>query len=62
MCKYCDGGDECCIWVDPLDGEYYLDVETGKWDDYEDGFVHQREYISYCPYCGRRLKVGKINE
>lgn len=20
-----------------------------------DGFVHQREYIAYCPYCGRKL-------
>ena len=22
---------------------------------YDDGFVHQKEYIAYCPWCGRKL-------
>ena len=36
-------------------GEYYLDVETMQWDDYDDGFLHIKINISYCPYCGRKL-------
>lgn len=57
MCKYCDGNsDECQIWIDPLDDEYYLDIETSEYDEYNDDYVHQREYINYCPFCGRKLK------
>ena len=49
MCRYCDYNSEANrIFVDPLDGEYYLDIETY-------GFVHKREYIDYCPWCGRKL-------
>lgn len=33
----------------------YLDVETMEWDDYNDGFIHIRLDINYCPYCGRKL-------
>lgn len=55
MCKYCNyDSNECCIFVDPLDGNYYLDIET--WDAYNDDITHRREYINYCPWCGRRLK------
>lgn len=43
------------IYIDPLTNEYYLDIETSEWDEYDDGFIHQREYISYCPWCGRKL-------
>lgn len=57
MCKYCDyTSDECCIFVDPLDKNYYLDIETSEWDEYDDDFVHQKEYIDYCLWCGRKLK------
>lgn len=35
------------IYLDPLTNEYYLDIETSEWDEYDDGFVHQREYIAY---------------
>lgn len=56
MCKYCDSNsDQCCIWQDSLTNEFYLDIKTCEWDEYDDGFVHQREYISYCPYCGKYL-------
>ena len=41
-------------FIDPLDGNYYLDIET--WDDHNDDIAHRREYINYCPWCGRRLK------
>ena len=57
MCRYCDYNSEANrIFVDPLDGEYYLDIETSEWDEYDDGYVHQREYIDYCPWCGRKLR------
>lgn len=60
MCKYCDGdSDESCIYFDSLTGEYYLDIETIEWDSHDNGFVYQREYISYCPYCGRKLDSKK---
>lgn len=58
MCNYCNpDSDKCCIWKDSLTNDPYLDIETYKWDEYNDGFVHQREYISYCPYCGRKLDI-----
>lgn len=56
MCNYCEeNSPECCIYIDPLSNDYYLDIETSEWDYYDDGFVHQREYINYCPWCGRKL-------
>ncbi len=57
MCRYCDYNSEANrIFIDPLDGEYYLDIETSEWDEYDDDYVHQREYIDYCPWCGRKLE------
>ena len=32
-----------------------LVVHTSEWDEYDDGFVHQKKYIAYCPWCGRKL-------
>ncbi len=56
MCNRCDYDSlDNQIYIDPLTNEYYLDIETFEWDDYDDGLVHQREYILYCPYCGRKL-------
>lgn len=56
MCKYCDDDSyECCVFIDPLDNQWYMDIETSEWDYYDDGFVHHREYINYCPWCGRKL-------
>lgn len=60
MCKYCDSNsNDCCIYSDPLTKEWYEDIETLEWDDYDDGFVHQKNYINYCPYCGRKLTENK---
>lgn len=57
MCKYCDyESNDCEIFQDPLDNSWYLDHETGEWDDYNDGFVYDKIYINYCPYCGRDLE------
>lgn len=56
MCKYCDQhSNDCCIYSDPLTKEWYEDIETFEWDDYDDGFVHYKNYIKYCPYCGKKL-------
>lgn len=49
MCNYCEeNSPEYCIYIDPLYNDYYLDIETSEWDEYDDGYVHQREYINYC--------------
>lgn len=56
MCKYCDKDSNSCeIFIDLLDMEYYLDVPTSQWDNYLDDYIHERVYIFYCPYCGRKL-------
>ena len=56
MCNYCEkNSPECCIYIDPLSNDYYLDIETSEWDEYDDEFVHEEEYINYCPGCGRKL-------
>lgn len=56
MCKYCDcESDDNQIFIDLLTHEYYLDIETLEWDDRNDDYVHMREYINYCPWCGREL-------
>lgn len=57
MCKYCDyESNDCEIFQDPLDNTWYLDYETGEWDDYNDGFIYDKINISYCPWCGRSLE------
>ena len=56
MCEYCDGDSyESCVWVDPLTNEYYLDIETSEWDDYDDGFCSSQRIYKLLPYCGRKL-------
>lgn len=57
MCKYCDSAsNECEIFFEPLTHEYFLDIQTSEWDTYNDDWVYQKEYISYCPWCGRDLE------
>lgn len=57
MCSYCDpNSPNNRIYLDSVMNEYYLDIETYEWDEYDDGFVHQREYINNCPWCGRFLR------
>ena len=56
MCRYCNyESDDNRIFIDPLTNEYYLDIETMVWDSYDDDFFHDKEYINYCPWCGRKL-------
>lgn len=57
MCKYCDSAsNECEIFFEPLTQEYFLNIQTSEWDTYNDDWVYQKEYISYCPWCGRDLE------
>lgn len=56
MCKYCDGDSiENIIFINPLTNEWYIRLQTNEWDEYGDDFIYLKEYISYCPYCGRKL-------
>lgn len=56
MCEYCGvNSDKQNIFMDPLTNDWYLDIETSQWDNYDDDWFHEREYINYCPYCGRYL-------
>lgn len=56
MCRYCNyESDNNQIFIDPLINEYYLDIETMIWDSYNEDFFHDKEYINYCPWCGRKL-------
>lgn len=57
MCKYCDpASNECEVCFEPLTHEYFLDIQTSEWDAHNDDWVYQKEYISYCPWCGRDLE------
>lgn len=56
MCKYCEASNECEIFFEPLTQKYFLDIQTSEWDTYNDDWIYQREYISYCPWCGRDLE------
>ena len=57
MCKYCDSAsNEYEIFFEPLTQEYFLDIQTSEWDTYNDDWVYKKEYISYCPWCGRDLE------
>lgn len=60
MCSYCDSNSpNNRIYADSLTGEYYLDIEIPVWDDYEDDWMHHKEYIRLCPWCGRKLRKIK---
>ena len=57
MCNCCNpNSPDNRIYLDSVMNEYYLNIETYEWDEYEDEFVHHREYINNCPWCGRFLK------
>ena len=56
MCSRCDyTSPNNQIYKDSMTTEWYMDIETFAWDYVDDGYIHQREYISYCPWCGRKL-------
>lgn len=60
MCNNCDiNSNECCIYINPLSNDYYLDIEISERDGYDYGYIHHREYIKYCPWCGRKLNGRK---
>lgn len=46
MCNNCDiNSNECCIYINPLSNDYYLDIEISERDGYDYGYIHHREYI-----------------
>jgi len=56
MCIYCDyDSSRNMIYKDPLTNEWFLDIITDEWDNVAEERIHHREYINYCPYCGRKL-------
>lgn len=56
MCKYCDyDSPENIVFKDCLTNEDYLNYETSIWDEHLDGWNCEKIYISYCPWCGRKL-------
>lgn len=60
MCNNCDiNSNECCIYINPLSNDYYLDIEISERDGYDYGYIHHRVYINYCPWCGRKLNGRK---
>lgn len=56
-CKYCNPDNATCEYFkDPLDNSWFQDIETSEWDEYDDGYIHEKIYgVKYCQYCGRRL-------
>jgi len=56
MCMFCDNDSEWCrIWIDALTNDWYLEIETGHYGQVDKEWETVREFIEYCPYCGRRL-------
>lgn len=47
------------MFINPLTKEWYMSYETGEWDVLDGGYVHEKIYINYCPWCGRELAKGK---
>lgn len=63
MCQSCDPNSGYTrIFFNEHRQEYYLDIETSEWDNYNDEFFHITEAISYCPWCGRKLKEEERTE
>ena len=63
MCSRCDyDSPNNRIYVDPLTNEYYLDIETSEWDEYDDGFSSKRIYcvLSLLWERIRRIKIQEV--
>lgn len=59
MCTYCDyESDDNIIFHDfpYTKTDWYMEIQTGEWDSYEDEYIRKKVYINYCPFCGRELK------
>ena len=56
MCEYCNpDSPENEIRQDGLTNEWYLNVDTYIYDNYDKEYIYRKVYINYCPYCGRDL-------
>lgn len=57
MCRFCEGSSsEREIFIEPMSGDWYMDYRTSEWDNMNDDYIHDKIFISYCPYCGRKLE------
>lgn len=55
-CLLCDySSDKNVIFVDTLTDEYYYYHRTREFDKVDNDWVYEKIYISYCPWCGRKL-------
>lgn len=52
-CAKCNGNGN--IFKNPMTNEWYLSVQTSVWDRNADDWAYEKVYISYCPFCGRKL-------
>lgn len=49
MCKYCEGdSSDREIFIEPMSGDWYLRYKIDE--DFDD-----KIFVSFCPYCGRKL-------
>lgn len=60
MNSFCNCAD--CPCYQDEDGDWFFDVKTFEWDEYNDDFVRIRVGINYCPFCGKELKGLTNNE
>lgn len=55
-CNYCDINSDDCEYFQDFADEWYQDIETQEWDNYDDDYIHIKNYgVRYCQYCGREL-------
>lgn len=53
----CDGCNETQDYIfKDQDDKWYLRVENGNWNFWNDGFDYTDIQVDYCPYCGRKLE------
>lgn len=51
--------ENCPCWKSST-GDWFLDIPTSEWDNYNDDFVHIRIPIDYCPYTGKKLNGDTV--
>lgn len=52
---------DCPCWKSST-GDWFLDIPTSEWDNYNDDFIHINTPISYCPYTGKELRKDTVCE
>lgn len=56
MCKCCEGdSSDRELFFEPISGDWYLNHRTSEFDENEMDYNYDKIFVSYCPYCGRKL-------